>query len=889
MKITIRLCKREPKARARQWIAAGLVAGFAGLVAVVGLSGALAPSAHAQADAGPAIRTEHLDIGLTETKTLTFDHAVEDFTVSAPAFVNVDRAEGSQSQLTVSGLVLGSANVRVRVGGQTIDYLVTVTPQPERIYINIPESKRLTFAKPVDDVAASKAGVVRIVQPNDNVVLLEALDGGQGNAKTTVTVQSGGQLYRYFVSTLENRGADMLEIQNAFAAKGYKNLVVAFDRDQVTITGSVPTQEELDDAVRIVKQYTPYVIVRAALGTPTVSGQFEQEEAFIVNSIKRISGVPKLTVVVQFPPPQVVESFEERFQGGDTFNAGDTVIGQSGVTTTSSGRFDSPRDDEGNNRPPPRPRAGTERRRATTINRTVPQKIFLYGELEDDLQEARVLRVARTFCPYVVSFLQVKDPIQLRVRLSFIEVDLTRGREMGVLWFNSNSGTDPVTGLPVFSGPNVSLDNLSTSYSNLASGSFGSQLLSNLTYGLTMDWSATLRFTESRGITKTVQSATLFLLNGQPGTYQDGGNVPVVIGFTSGGPGSPPVPVVGQQEVGITVLIQPLTAERGQQAAVTGGARSDLVVNFPNSLSNTNLGEVASLGKYMNLLTAPYNGQIDESVKYVGENGLIGMNVRTQIAAPAGNVLVAGQETSSFSVRNVNTRAFVNNGQSVVVSGLNDKSRRISSNEIPWVSRIPILGYLFKNPSRSERDREILLVVSPEIVRMKGPQSGFTPKPTLPETQEQMTEQGPDGVVPVASGVERYEPPRPKARPSKRTKTVASASTRRKSTTAAPALRSGVEPTATITLPAPEGSTEPAPTIAPIAIDRAPVRPRPPEPEPEPEPAAAPPEPQAPPSGTVIDAAAAAPPSSPASSAPAADANQNGAAADAPDPAGTLP
>jgi pyruvate carboxylase len=58
----------------------------------------------------------------------------------------------------------------------------------------------------------------------------------------------------------------VLEIQNAFSAKGYRNLTITFDKDQAIIGGTVPTQEELDDAVRIVKQFTEFVQVKAHAG-----------------------------------------------------------------------------------------------------------------------------------------------------------------------------------------------------------------------------------------------------------------------------------------------------------------------------------------------------------------------------------------------------------------------------------------------------------------------------------------------------------------------------------------------------------------------------------------------------------------------------------------------
>jgi hypothetical protein len=160
--------------------------------------------------------------------------------------------------------------------------------KPVRLYINISESEKVTFPQAADEVTASVRGVVRVVQPTPNVLLLEAMSLG----KTTVTVSTGGQIKRFFVTTFENRGADVLNIQNSFTAKGYNLLQVGFDtslRDQIILSGIVGTQEELDDAVAIVKKYTPFVVVRATVGQMEVRDGFSEHETVIVNNIIRIS------------------------------------------------------------------------------------------------------------------------------------------------------------------------------------------------------------------------------------------------------------------------------------------------------------------------------------------------------------------------------------------------------------------------------------------------------------------------------------------------------------------------------------------------------------------------------------------------------------------------
>src|SRR6202008_898368 len=82
----------------------------------------------------------------------------------------------------------------------------------------------------------------------------------------------------------------------------------------------------------------------------------------------------------------------------------------------------------------PRPQQNTTETITTSENPSVPEKIFLYGDLQDDLEEARVIRVARTFCPFVVSFLTVRDPIQLRTQVRFMEVNDTNTSDAGFFW-----------------------------------------------------------------------------------------------------------------------------------------------------------------------------------------------------------------------------------------------------------------------------------------------------------------------------------------------------------------------------------------------------------------------------------------------------------------------
>ena len=393
---------------------------------------------------------ERLDVFFGETKQLTIDGPIDSFSASPDTILKVDRSEGSPNQLSLVGIAGGSAVLTVKSTGRTLVYDVTVGRAPVRLYINLNESKRLTFPNPIDDTSMSLQGVVRAVQPDstDKVLLVEAREAG----KTTLTVYCKNEIYTYFVSTFENRGADVLEIQNNFSAKGYRNLTITFEKDQAVIGGTVPTQEELDDAVRIVKQFTQFVVVKASLGGQQETSEYTEQELVIINNIQRIANVKGLIVKVKFPMPTTITSSTKTTSAGDYIQPVTTTTPQGG-TVKGSG-FAQPATDQNPNGSGPtnlKPLENTTVTITRTENTSIPEKIFLYGDMENDLDEAKVLRVARTFCPFIVNFLTVKDPIQIRVQLRFVQVARTADRNTGVLW-QGNAAGGPLVALGFVSG-----------------------------------------------------------------------------------------------------------------------------------------------------------------------------------------------------------------------------------------------------------------------------------------------------------------------------------------------------------------------------------------------------------------------------------------------------
>ena len=725
-------------------------------------------SAQAQ---NPSPVAQRLDVYFGEPTLLPIDGPIDNITVTPDSIIKVEKSEISPNQLSITGLAGGSAALTVKSGDRTLLFDVAVSPAPVRLYINLNESKRLTFPAAIDDQSVSTPGIVHVVQPDisDNVLLVEALAEG----KTTLTVTDKGQIYRYFISTFENRGADVLEIQNAFSAKGYRNLTITFDKDQAVIAGTVPTQEELDDAVRIVKQFTDFVQVKAQLGQEVEESEYTQQESIIINNIQRIANVKGLIVRVRYPLPTITTTSTFTTSVGDFVEAPTTTTPQGG-TIRGTG-FQPPANNPNNVNnatggplTPPKQQNTTETT-TTTEDKSVPEKIFLYGDVQDDLDEAKALRVSRTFCPFVVNFMTVRDPIQLRTQIRFMQIKDDDTRTDGFDWSNGGTGPTITLGFGTAAGapatPFNFLPNPFNAFKNFITGPVGTLA--------TVQAATVLHLYEVLKLAKIMREADIFLTNGQPGWYSEG-EVQSYVASALTTASSPPVTTLTASSVflGVNMDISPLnlvhaggTEPAGQKifgipSSVGAGSSSGYNLEQDSEPTADKIGRVT--GSIQKAGGAPF---IDNTVKYVDENGLIGMNISTQLTLPDGALNSTADQVPlpgvgggfidlpSFFVRTTRTRVNLRDGQTVAIDGLIDKEVSNTINKVPFLSSIPLFSTFFKAHAEDKTNEEVLVLVTPHIVRMRDSDTGRYPKPLFPSIQDLARE---TGDVPIIKPV-RYD------------------------------------------------------------------------------------------------------------------------------------
>jgi type IV pilus assembly protein PilQ len=76
-----------------------------------------------------------------------------------------------------------------------------------------------------------------------------------------------------------------------------------------------------------------------------------------------------------------------------------------------------------------------------------------------------------------------------------------------------------------------------------------------------------------------------------------------------------------------------------------------------------------------------------------------------------------GGQVPSIDTRSVTTSVVVNDGQTVVLGGIYETELRETINKVPVLGDIPGLGYLFRSRSNINNNAELLIFVTPKILR----------------------------------------------------------------------------------------------------------------------------------------------------------------------------
>ncbi|HTG29239.1 MAG TPA: hypothetical protein VK818_13555 [Methylomirabilota bacterium] len=290
-------------------------------------------------------------------------------------------------------------------------------------------------------------------------------------------------------------------------------------------------------------------------------------------------------------------------------------------------------------------------------------------------RNAIVIRATPGQLALAEKFIQDIDTAQpeVVVQVSVLEARVDKMRNLGILPGQTASVTVVPPGTTSINNNNTS--NNGTNTGTTTTSTTGVLSLQNLSHLNSSDISVTLpNFTANAllndSTTRIIQNPELRSIDGQAAKLNIGDRVPVATGSFQAGVGA------------------------GSSA---GG--------FVNPLVNTQF-------QYIDV------GTNVEITPRVHPNHEVSLKVSVEVSSVTNQQNIGGIQQPIISQRKVIHDIRLKEGESSILGGLITKSDTKQINGWPGLAHVPILRYFFSEDSRSSEDDEILVVLTPRIVRM---------------------------------------------------------------------------------------------------------------------------------------------------------------------------
>lgn len=216
----------------------------------------------------------------------------------------------------------------------------------------------------------------------------------------------------------------------------------------------------------------------------------------------------------------------------------------------------------------------------------------------------------------------------------------------------------------------------------------------------------------------TTQFAVDTLNGTTPRTMPDlsnrlGVNMPVT-GGTAGNPASYGLSILSgdflvdlelsalQTEGRVEILSSPrVVTQDGAVAEVWSGTEVPIITKDEDGTNNL---EIVSASLRLNVTPR------------IAPNNMVDMELNINNDELGNNVSVAGQTQFSKNISGVKTNVLVDNGETIVLGGVYKQTQKASTDKVPLLGDIPVIGNAFKKNSRTFNKSEMLIFVTPRIV-----------------------------------------------------------------------------------------------------------------------------------------------------------------------------
>jgi len=311
------------------------------------------------------------------------------------------------------------------------------------------------------------------------------------------------------------------------------------------------------------------------------------------------------------------------------------------------------------------------------------EAVILSGKVSSNDVSLRAAELATATAPklQLVNLLQLPGGAgsqQVLLKVRFAEVSRRALMELGTSLFTSATGVNNTIGRATtqqFAAPrfdDLTATKTSSSFGADVTSASGtvtfSDFLNLFLFSHKYDVGAMIRALQTRGLFQSLAEPNLIAYNGQQASFLAGGEIPV--------------PVVQGTTNAVTVQFKEF------------GIR----LNFTPTVA----------GDTIRLRVAPEVSTLDFP------NGIV----------------LQGFRIPALATRRAETVVELRDGQSFAVAGLLSNISQDDYESIPGLSRLPIIGHLFKSKAERAEQTELLVLITPQLVRPLNPDE-VPPLPTL--------------------------------------------------------------------------------------------------------------------------------------------------------------
>jgi pilus assembly protein CpaC len=313
--------------------------------------------------------------------------------------------------------------------------------------------------------------------------------------------------------------------------------------------------------------------------------------------------------------------------------------------------------------------------------RTVGDAVILSGTVKSNREAEDVRKIAEQYVANdkkVINQLQVRGPNQVNLRVRIVEMSRNVTRNLGINWDAAfQFGSNFAIGMFTGAATTVASQAFPPAGVGLVNRRNGLNNFVASYNGQRRQFNAVLDALEGRGLVKTLAEPNLTALSGETASFLAGGEFPIPVPQDGG------VITVTFKKFGVGLAFTPTILDDG---------RISLKVN----------PEVSQLSS-------------------------------------AGAIQIQGISVPSLTTRRASTTIELGSGQSFAIAGLlqNNLSKDVS--KVPGLGEVPVLGKLFTSENYRKDESELVIIVTPYIVRPFNTQNASTgqqPARAVPKSSE---------------------------------------------------------------------------------------------------------------------------------------------------------